>query len=437
MTLLEQLYAQDYVVIRASLEPKNRNFLQPTAFPDIGPCIYRDKEGQRWCLVESEQSMANRLEAVCMKENGVWVDELKGLPLIVVKDKGGNLLATNLTEPHRIASSYILEGKRAGDTDDLRKLFEKKIGLQNDGTFWPMDRRADLERLVFALDPAALLHGFQFVQWEFVGLRQTRLIHARLEAKLADDTEVHYGMVKWDAIEPGSTNKKHANKGQSIAAKSRIVPENVTATFEIDVLALKNLSLKEDRKKFLLGLALWKIGAFLANKASFDPRSRSTGPSLRLRADCHLTCESISWSGNSSKGQTTPTELMEAKPTGLGQADGPSFLPDTHGNDDGKQAGMSGVTFSALIKELLSDKKDEATSGEPKEGKSSAEKGTASGKESSSGNLYDGPMVEVTYEPKQNQENKPKQEKKGGSKAAQQTEANVEQADEAADEAQE
>jgi CRISPR-associated protein Csb1 len=436
-SLLDQLYAQDHIVITASLKLTNGNFLQPTGFPDIGPCIYRDKEGRRWCLVESEQSMANRLEAVCMKENGVWVDELKGLPLIVVKNKGGNLLATNLTEPHRIASSYILEGKRAGDTDDLRKLFEEKIGLENKGNIWPLDKRANLEKLVFALDPAALLHGFQFVQWKFVGLRQTRLIHARLEAELADDPEVHYGMVKWDAIEPESTREQHANKGQSIAAKSRIVPKNVTATFEIDVLALKNLSLKEDRKKFLLGLALWKIGAFLANKASFDPRSLPTRPSLRLRADCYLTCESISWSGNSSKGQTTPTELMEAKPTGLGQADGPSFLPDTHGNDDGKQAGMSGVTFSALIKELLSDKKDEATSGEPKEGKSSAEKGTASGKESSSGNLYDGPMVEVTYEPKQNQENKPKQEKKGGSKAAQQTEANVEQADEAADEAQE
>ncbi|AEP13151.1 type I-G CRISPR-associated RAMP protein Csb1/Cas7g [Chloracidobacterium thermophilum] len=441
-SLLDQLYAQYHIVITASLKLTNGNFLQPTGFPDIGACIYRDKEGRRWCLVESEQSMANRLEAVCMKAPGVWVDDLRGLPVIAVKDKGGKLLATNLTEPHRIASSYILESELAGGNKNLRKLFEEKIGLENrpenNGDFWPMDRRADLERLVFALDPSALLHGFQFVQWKFVGLRQTRLVHARLEAELADDPEVHYVMVKWDGIEPESTRKERANKGQSIAAKSRIVPKNITATFEIDLLALRSLSLADDRKKFLLGLALWKIGAFLNNNQSFDPRSRSTGPSLRLRADCYLTCESISWSGNSSKGQTTPTELMEAKPTGLGQAEGPSFLPDTHGNlpdthgnDDGKQAGMSGVTFSALIKELLSDKKDEATSGEPKEGKSSAEKGTASGKESSPGNLYDGPMVEVTYDPKQNQENKPKQEKKGGSKAAQQTEANVEQAGEA------
>jgi CRISPR-associated protein Csb1 len=408
-SLLEQLYAQDRVVITASLKLTNGRFLQPTGFPDIDACIYRDKEGRRWCLVESEQSMSNRLEAVCMKSPGVWVDDLKGLPLIAVRNKAvkneaGDLLTTNLTEPHRIASSYILDGKRVGN-GDMRALLEEKLGLQNGGDFWPMDRRADLERLVFALDPSALLHGFQFVQWKFVGLRQTRLIHARLEAELADDPEVHYGMVKWDAIEPESTREERANKGQSIAAKSRIVPKNVTATFEIDVLALKNLSLKEDRKKFLLGLALWKIGAFLANKASFDPRSRSTGPSLRLRADCYLTCEeALRWTGDSSTGTTTAAELMGAKPAGLGRAEGPSFAPDTQGNEDGKEGEKSGVTFRALVMELLSDKEHEAMSEKPKEGQSRGKKGATTEKESSAEekakSFYDGPLVEVTYKPK-------------------------------------
>ena len=436
-SLLDQLYAQYHIVITASLKLTNGNFLQPTGFPDIGPCIYRDKEGRRWCLVESEQSMSNRLEAVCMRCPGFWVDDLRGLPVIVVKNTAGNLLATNLTEPHRIASSYILEGKLAGGTENLRKLFEEKIELENDGDIWPLDKRANLEKLVFALDPAALLHGFQFVQWKFVGLRQTRLIHARLEAELDDDPEVQYVVVKCDAIEPESTSEGRANKGQSIAAKSRIVPKNIVATFEIDVLGLKSLSLDEDRKKFLLGLALWKIGAFLNNNQSFDPRSRATGPSLRLRADCYLTCDvPISWSGNSSsKGETTPTELMEAKPAGLDRAEGPSFAPDTQGNEGGKEGEKSGVTFRALVEELLSDKKDDATAEKPKEGQSRGKKGATTEKESSAEekakSFYDGPLVEVTYEPK------PKQEKKGGSKAAQQTEANVEQADEAADEAQE
>ncbi|MCS7312220.1 MAG: type I-U CRISPR-associated RAMP protein Csb1/Cas7u [Acidobacteria bacterium] len=248
--LFEELYASDYGVITARLGLANGRFLQPTGFPDIGPCIYRDKDGKRWCLVESEQSMANRLEAVCMKSPGVWVDALQGLPLIVVQDGNGHLLATNLTEPHRIASSYVLEGK-LHNQEDLRSRIEAQIGLQQGGSRWSLEERNKLEGLVFTLDPAALLHGFQFVQWEFVGLRQTRLLHARLEAELAEDPEVYYGMVKWDTIEPGATRQERANKGQSIAVKSRIVPKDIRATFEIDLLGLKSLSLNEDQKRFL------------------------------------------------------------------------------------------------------------------------------------------------------------------------------------------
>ncbi len=396
MTLLDQIYAQAHVVITASLKLRNGNFLQPTGFPDIGACIYRDKDGRRWCLVESEQSMSNRLEAVCMKSPGVWVDELKGLPLIVVRGKNGVLLATNLTEPHRIASSYILEGKPAGKSSDLRASFESKLGLQNGGDFWPLDKRAELEKLVFALDPAALLHGFQFVQWKFVGLRQTRLIHARLEAELADDSEVHYGMVKVDQIDPNATREERANKGQSIAAKSRIVPKNIIATFDIDVLALKGLSLKKDKKKFLLGLALWKIGAFLGGNPSFDPRSRSNGlSSLRLRADCHLELnldEPISWIGNSSEGRTTTTtttttdELMGAKPAGLGSA-------------DGNNAEEPVVNFEELVKEALPDNGGAAPSDK-------SDKNTP---------IYEGPLVEVTYEQKSSQpaETQPSQKRTG------------------------
>lgn len=240
----------------------------------------------------------------------------------------------------------------------MRALFELKLGLKNGGDFWPLDKRADLEKLVFALDPAALLHGFQFVQWKFVGLRQTRLLHARLEAELADEPEVHYGMVKWDAIEPGSTREGRANKGQSIAAKSRIVPREITATFELDMVGLKNLALEDVQKKFLLGLALWKIGAFLANKPSFDARSRSTGPSLRLRADCYLRPKSISWEGDSNSGEVTTTELMGTLPK------------------------VVGLDFPGLVDRALQDKDQEGTTEEQEE------------------SLYEGPLVVVTYEPK-------------------------------------
>jgi CRISPR-associated protein Csb1 len=425
--LLDELYGQDRVVITASLKLTNGHFLQPTGFPDIDACVYRDKEGRRWCLVESEQSMANRLEAVSMKSPGVWVDHLKGLPLIAVKNNDGDLLATNLTEPHRIASSYVLEGAFL-DNRPMGEFAKERIGVNNG--IWPLNRCADLEKFVFALDPGALLHGFQFIDKKFfggfVGLRQVRLLHARLEAELPEqEPEVHYQMVKFDQIEQGT--QPETNKGQSIAAKSRLVPKEIVATFEIDVLGLKGFSFHdtteedEKRKKLLLGLGLWKVGSFLANKPSFDPRSRSTGPSLRHRADCYLTCESISWSGNSATGATSTTELMGAKPTGLGVANG----------NDGTEAEKSGVNFGALLEELLSDKKDEDSTYEKSKGsESTGKKGAASKEEppaepadDKKKSLYDGPLVEVTYEPK------PKKEKQGPGKA-QEADANAVQADE-------
>lgn len=324
--ILDKMYACDRVLITARLEPPNGRFLQPTGFPDIGACIYRDGGGSRRCLVESEQSMANRLEAVCMKAPGVWVDDFARLPLIKVHDASGNaLLATNLTEPHRIASSYVLEGKYDGG-QTLKALLEQKFGLTNDGGSWPLDKRSDLEKTVFALDPGALVHGFQFIQWKFVGLRQPRLLHARLEAELAEEPELHYGMVKVDSIEPESASQKGANKGQSIAAKSRIVPktDGIIATFEIDVLGLKCLTLTEDQKKSLLALALWKVGAFLDNRPAFDARSRQTGPALRLRTDCYLKCGKVNWTGavgstqgNGGEGDEEPPADPEVPPREL------------------------------------------------------------------------------------------------------------------------
>ncbi len=315
MTILEQMYSKDRVIITAKLTLATGAFLQPTGFPDIGSCIYTDADGNRRCLVESEQSMANRLEAVCMKSPGHWVDELKHLPVIEVRDANNCLLATNLTEPHRIASSYVLEGKLNGS--DVKSMLTDRLGLGEGGASWPLDRRESLEKLVFALDPAALLHGFQFVQWKFVGLRQTRLLSARLECLLAEEPEVHYGMVKFDLIEPSSQGEG-TNKGQSIAAKSRVVAarDGIKATFDIDLLGLKNLAVDESQKKFLLALALWKIGALLSNQASFDARSRQTSPSLRLRADCYLSCgETVEWSGSK-----TPVKVSDLLAALSGQA---------------------------------------------------------------------------------------------------------------------
>jgi hypothetical protein len=219
-------------------------------------------------------------------------------------------LSTSLTEPHRLSSTYILEGTR-GRNSNLQEILREKLGVSTDGKRWPLDRRAALSRVVFALDPAAVLHGFQFMQWSAVGLRQQRLLHARMEAVLAGDSDVHYGAVKVDSIDPDGHRKK-SNIGQSIAHKARLVPESIIATFEIDVLGLRERWLvgaqpetpqeepakKKQREaalaqngkaqKFLLALALWKIRQFLADQPSFDARTGQVERSLRLRSDCGL-----------------------------------------------------------------------------------------------------------------------------------------------------
>ena len=322
--LVDELLEQDRVLISAELHLANGSFFQPTGFPDIGACIYTDGAGRRRCLVESEQSMANRLEAVCMQAPGVWRPPMADrLPVIHVKDRKNRLLATNLTEAHRVASSYVLESDIKGvKSATLEKKLEEHLGI--DGKTWPLDGRDRLAQAVFALDPAAILHGFQFMQWKAVGLRAARLLHARLEAALAGDGEVHYGLLKVDGIEPEMSSAQKSNKGQSIASKVRYVPQMspdlatgdpcpaIQATFEIDVLSLRERSLvpasSEDgadhgssnraAQRFLLALALWKIHRFLTNGPAFDARTGDTMGALRLRADCSLALGRVSWAGS-------------------------------------------------------------------------------------------------------------------------------------------
>lgn len=315
-TLVDKLLQHDRVVIEASLELANGSFFQPTGFPDIGACVFVDRDGQRRCLVESEQSLTNRLEAVCMQPPGKWRAPFGGkLPLVSVLDRSGTLLATNLTEPHRLSSSYVLEGTLENG-EKLQDVLRTKLGVSEDGNHWPLGRRAELSRIVFALDPAAILHGFQFMQWSAVGLRQQRLLHARMEAVLAGDSDVNYGMVKVDAIEPGSSSQKKSNKGQSIAQKARLVPKSISATFEIDLLGLRERRLvggeagtddggrnrNREAQKFLLALALWKVRQFLADQPAFDARTGQVERSLRLRSDCALRCSRIVYRTQSNGG---------------------------------------------------------------------------------------------------------------------------------------
>src|SRR6266404_1947901 len=109
---LDALKSAPRVLIEAALKPVAGTRIQPTGFPDLGPAVYQDANDVTTLLVESAQSMANRLEAVCWdeaKDDLAW--ELTGLPFVKVKLAGlgdGKDTTSSLQEFHRINSPYIM-----------------------------------------------------------------------------------------------------------------------------------------------------------------------------------------------------------------------------------------------------------------------------------------------------------------------------------------
>src|SRR5699024_6503889 len=98
------------LLLKARLKPLQGTRFQPTGFPEIGAAQYDGPDGTPMLLVESAQSMANRMEAVCWdKVADDWVAPLKGLSVIKVNDKDGKPLTNSVLEAHRINSPYILE----------------------------------------------------------------------------------------------------------------------------------------------------------------------------------------------------------------------------------------------------------------------------------------------------------------------------------------
>lgn len=63
--ILTPLKDQPRLLLQARLKPLQDTRFQPTGFPDLGAATYDGPDGRKMLLVESTQSMANRLEAVC------------------------------------------------------------------------------------------------------------------------------------------------------------------------------------------------------------------------------------------------------------------------------------------------------------------------------------------------------------------------------------
>src|SRR5262249_8434864 len=98
---------------------------QPTGFPDLGPALYRGSDGANWLLIESPQSMANRLERVCWVDGdgetdrvGRYNDACNGIPYVQAKDSDDRPLTASTLEAHRLSSPYIWDTQPFEDPDE-------------------------------------------------------------------------------------------------------------------------------------------------------------------------------------------------------------------------------------------------------------------------------------------------------------------------------
>lgn len=259
---LTALNDEPRLLIEAILKPVQGSRFQPTGFPNLGPAVYESPDGQgQIVLVESAQSMANRLEAVCWDTGANdWVAPLRGLPVVEVVDEQGQHVTNSVLEAHRINSEYIARSERFKDT------VGKAIGFQKDK---PFDVRKQLVPALLKFDVNSLVHGV-FLE-EIAGvIRLQRTLSAFIEASNAKPAAS--GGVKINRVEPtlkeGEGNVPYPRDEYT----GRIV-----AYFNVDLRQIRSFDLepKPDVETLLIALSLFKIDRFLKE-------------GLRLRTACDL-----------------------------------------------------------------------------------------------------------------------------------------------------
>jgi CRISPR-associated protein Csb1 len=155
---LKPLDGAPRLLIEAELKPLQGTRFQPTGFPNLGPARYRGPDGTEMLLVESAQSMANRLETVCWDEpNDHWTPVLHNLPLVRVKDAAKRPLTNSVLDSHRLNSAYILD---ADGNDGSKNKFVAIISeqLKVIAPNGPIVI-SDLAKFVFSYCPNTLIHG--------------------------------------------------------------------------------------------------------------------------------------------------------------------------------------------------------------------------------------------------------------------------------------
>lgn len=252
------------LLIQAELRPIQGTRFQPTGFPDLGAATYRLPSDKDMVLVESAQSMANRMEAVCW--DGVahdLVPALRGLPWVRVQRPDGSHLTSSVEEAHRLNSPYILEAEKS-------KLLTRLKGELAEADSAAVDLR-QVARTVARLDLNSLLHGLFLARQELAGgrVRISRALSSFVEAE--DVRVAPSGGVKNDILNAKGAGEKKAKDGYGNVPfhRDEYVAGRIVAYFNLDLTQLGSYGLPAAVTELLFALALYKIQAVLRSGLRF------------------------------------------------------------------------------------------------------------------------------------------------------------------------
>lgn len=263
---LKPLLEKSRLLFEIPLKPLQGQRFQPTGFPNLGAATFRSTKGD-CLLVESAQSMANRLELTCWDTlNQTPVAPLTGISHVRV-ERHGKFLTDTILEAHRINSPYLL----VNSTDkSFFAAIKAEVGAMDEG---PIDRKKLAETL-FKYDIGSLLHGAFLAKKELAGgrLRVARALSAFIEAEGVRIAAS--GGVKNDAVNPSGEAKD--GFGNVPFSRDEFTAEKITLFVNLDLAQVRGYGLGTNAEALLVLMALYKLRKLVDGD-------------LRLRTACDLT----------------------------------------------------------------------------------------------------------------------------------------------------
>ncbi|MBK9135650.1 MAG: type I-U CRISPR-associated protein Cas7 [Betaproteobacteria bacterium] len=227
---LSPLAAAPRLLFSIALKPLQGQRFQPTGFPGLGAATFRSPAGES-LLVESAQSMANRLERTIWDDAADdLVHAAKGISHVKVTRPDGGFLTDTILEAHRLNSPYLLEA--------TGRVFFDRLGG------WRPETGRERRKLGHAAAPGSLLHGVFLAKKGWGGV-----VGGWVAAS---------GGVKNDHVNPSGDTK--AGFGNVPFARDEFSADRITLYVNLDLAQLRGYGLPPEALRLLVVLALrWAL----------------------------------------------------------------------------------------------------------------------------------------------------------------------------------